>query len=158
MAQRPRFVQAISLLLLFPLLVGCKPKPKSSAVVVHLLRNLNSPYGSELDRRILDFQGTNPRLKSGQAVTIEGSTGYYKDMVSKMTVATDDVDLIVMDSADDVQGSPFLVGQMSNAVNVCAGLKACPVTVPAIIPQQVSGNEREAAQKFLAFLQKAPAS
>jgi len=45
---------------------------------------------------------------------------------------------------------------LSSAVNVCAGLKACPTNVPAIIPSQVGGDDREAAQDFVNFLQKAP--
>jgi hypothetical protein len=45
---------------------------------------------------------------------------------------------------------------LSTAVNVCAGLKACPTDIPAIVPQQITGDTREAAQDFQGFLQKAP--
>ena len=158
MAQRPRFVLALLPLLLVALLCGCKPRPKSSTVVVHLLRDLRSIYGSELDRRILDFQGSNPRVSSGAPIVIESETGDYKDMLSRISPSTDNIDLIILDSADDAGSNATLQLALPQATNICAGLKACPVTVPAIIPQQVSGNEREAAQKFLAFLQKAPAS
>ena len=156
MAPRLRFAQAISLLLIIPLFVGCKPRHKSSAIVVHLLRNLNSPYGSELDRRILDFQSSDPRLKSGQPITVESETGDYKQLLDKQTASNDDIDLIVLDSADDAKGNPVLMAGLSTAVNVCAGLKACPTDIPAIVPQQITGDTREAAQDFQGFLQKAP--
>ncbi len=156
MAQRLRFAQAVSLLLLAPLLLGCKPRRKSPTVVVHLLRNLSSPYGTELDHRILDFQGTDPRLKSGSPIMVESSTGDYKQMLDKQTTNNQDVDLIVLDSMDDAKSNPVLMSALGSAVNVCAGLKACSTNVPAIIPSQVGGDDREAAQDFVNFLQKAP--
>lgn len=156
MAQRLRFAQALFLLLLVPLLFGCKPRHKSQAVVVHLLRNLNSPYGTELDHRLLDFQGMNPQLKSGQPIVVESDTGDFKQMLEKQTSSNQDVDLIVLDSADDAKTNPVLVSQLGGAVNVCAGLKACPTETPSIIPSQVGGDEREAAQAFQSFLQKTP--
>lgn len=157
MAQRLRIVLAVSLLLLLALLLpGCKSRRKSNTVVVHLLRNLNSPYGSELDRRILDFQGSNPRLGSGQAITVQSDTGDYKQMLEKQTASNDDIDLIVLDSAADANGNPVLASAVGSAVNVCAGLKACPTVVPSIIPSQITGENREAAQQFQSFLQKAP--
>jgi hypothetical protein len=157
MAQRLRIVLAVTLLVLLSiLLLGCKSRRKSNTVVVHLLRNLNSPYGSELDRRILDFQGSNPRLSSGQAITVESETGDYKQLLEKQTATNDDIDLIVMDSAADANGNPVLASAVGSAVNVCAGLKACPTVVPAIIPAQITGENRDAAQQFQSFLQKAP--
>lgn len=156
MAQRLRFALAFLLLLLFALLCSCKPRPKSSAVVVHLLRNLRSVYGSELDRRLLDFQGSNPRLKSGLPIVIASETGDYKDMLEKQTSNTDNIDVIILDSPDDAKLSSALEIALPQAANVCAGLEACPANVPAIIPPQITGNDREAAQAFVDFLQKAP--
>lgn len=155
MAQRLRLALAIALILLIALLSGCKHR-NSSSVVVHLLRNLNSPYGSELDRRILDFQGSNPRLASGQQIIVESETGDYKQMLEKQTGSNEDVDLIVLDSSDDAKSNPALLAQLNSAVNVCAGLKACPTVVPSIVPSQIGGNNREAAQNFQSFLQKTP--
>lgn len=156
MAQRVRFALAVSLLLLMPFLIGCKPRRKSSTVVVHLLRNLSSPYGTDLDHRILDFQSTEPRLSSGQSITVQSETGDYKQMLEKQTTSNQDVDLIVLDSSDDATGNPALMSALSSAVNVCAGLKACPKNVMAIIPSQIGGEDRDAAQAFVNFLQKAP--
>jgi hypothetical protein len=157
MAQRLRIVLAVSLLLLLSvLLLGCKSRRTSNTVVVHLLRNLNSQYGSDLDRRILDFQGSNPRLSSGQPITVESETGDYKQLLDKQTATNDDIDLIVLDSAADASSNPVLMSQLGSAANVCAGLKACPTVVPSIIPSQITGDKRDASQQFQAFLQKAP--
>ena len=156
MAQRPRFASAILPLLLFALLCGCKPRPKSSTVVVHLLRDLRSVYGSEVDRRILEFQGSNPRVGSGAPIMIQSETGDYKDMLQRQTADTENIDLIILNSAEDASSNMTLQAALPQATNICAGVKACPADIPAIIPQQVSGKEREAAQKFLNFLQKTP--
>jgi len=145
----------VPLSLLIALLGGCKPRPKT-AVVVHVLRNLSSPYGSEMDHRILDFQGSNPRLSSGQAIVVQSETGDYKDMLQKQSSASEGVQLIVLDSPDDAQTNPALQNSLTHAVNICAGVKACPANIPAIIPPQISGREREAAKAFQDFLQKTP--
>ncbi len=158
MAQPFKFAVALFLLLQFILLGGCQSrKPKPTVVVVHLLRDLRSVYGSELDRRILDFEGSNPRVKSGQHIVIESDTGEYKDMLQRQNDSTDNIDLIILDAPDDAQASPSLELALPQATNVCTGLKACPANIPAIIPSQITGKRREAAQVFVAFLQKTPA-
>ncbi|MGB8888829.1 MAG: hypothetical protein WCC87_19020 [Candidatus Korobacteraceae bacterium] len=155
MAQRLRFAQAILLFLSFTLLGGCKPKPKAP-VVVHVLRNLRSIYGSELDRRLLEFQGNNPRLSDGRRIVIQSETGDYKDMLEKQTSLSDNIDFIILDSPDDAGSNPALQIELPKAVNICAGLKACPANIPSIIPPQIKGNEQEAALAFQNALQKAP--
>ncbi len=155
MAQRLKLAVAISLVLLFALFCGCQPrKPKSSTVVVHLLRNLNSVYGSNLDRRILDFEGSNPRVKSGQHIDIQSETSDYREMLRKLA-SYENVSLVILDSPEDVGSNSALQIALPQATNVCAGVQACPAVIPAIIPAQVSGNDREAAQAFIDFLQKA---
>ncbi len=156
MAQRRKFAQAILLILLFALATGCKVKPKSTTVSVHVLRNLSSVYGSELDRRILEFQGSNPRLKSGKQIVIQSETGDFKDLLAKQTGSTENIDLIILDSPDDAKENSALVLALPTAVNVCAGLKACPADVPSIIPSQIGGDQREGAMAFQSALQKAP--
>ena len=158
MARPLRFVLVLCLLLPFVLLWGCNSRPKASSVVIRVLRDLRSPYGSEFDRRILDFQGSNPKLPSGQRLIVQTETGDYKDMLQKQTSSSEGVDLIVLDSPDDAQSSSAIQMALPQAVNVCAGLKACPANVPAIVPSQVGGVHREGAKQFVDFLQKTPAS
>jgi len=77
-------------------------------------------------------------------------------MLEKQTSSNQDVDLIVLDSADDVKSNPVLMSQLSGAVNVCAGLKACPPKLRRSSRRRIGGDDREAAQAFQTFLQKAP--
>ncbi len=146
---------AVCPLLLVLLLGGCKGKPKQP-VVVHVLRNLRSPYGFELDHRILDYEGSNPRLQSGQPIVIQSETGDYKEMLTKQSSSSEGVQLILLDSPDDAQANSSLQIALPQAVNICAGVKACPANVPAIIPPQVTGEKRQAAQAFADYLQKTP--
>jgi hypothetical protein len=157
MAQRRKFALAIFLLLLCALFPACKRQQKSTTVVVRLLRDLRSVYGSELDRRILEFQGSNPRIKSGQQIIVGSETGDYKDMLQKQSGNSENIDLIILDAPDDASSSPALQIALPQATDVCAGVKACPAVVPAIIPSQIGGDRREAAQAFVNFLQKTPA-
>jgi hypothetical protein len=156
MSRASRSALAACLLVLIALLGGCKPKPKSATVVVRVLRDLRSIYGSELDRRILEFQGSNPRLPAGQPIVISSETGDYKDMLQKQTSNREGIDLVILDGPEDAQLSPALQIALPQAANICAGVKACPANVPAIIPPQVTGAHRQAAQMFVDFLQKAP--
>jgi hypothetical protein len=156
MSDRVRFAVAALALLPMALLGGCKPKPKLSTVVVTVVRNLRSPYGSEMDRRILEFQGSNPRLSSGQAILVETETGDYKDMLQKQTSSSEYADIIILDSPDDAQASPPLQIALPQATNVCAGMKACPANIPAIVPPQITGDKRQAAEMFVDFLKKTP--
>jgi hypothetical protein len=155
MARRTKSAAAASLLLLMALLCGCTSKTRPTPVVVHVLRDLRSPFGSEMDRKILDFQGGNPKLPSGQPILIQSETGDYKDMLQKQTSSSEGVDVIVLNSPDDVQSNAALQLASTSAVNICAGVKACPANVPAIIPPQINGAARQAAQQFVDFLQKA---
>jgi ABC-type uncharacterized transport system auxiliary subunit len=152
MVRRANFPAVV--LLLLAVLGGCTSK-RPGPVVVHVLRDLRSPYGSEVDRKILDFQGTNPKLSSGRSIVVQSETGDYKDMLQKQTSSSEAVDVILLNSLDDVQSNAALQIASTKAVDICAGVKACPANVPAIIPPQINGPEREAAQAFVDFLQKA---
>jgi len=155
MSLQSRCTVAAWLLVAVALLGACKPKAKSPTVVVRVLRDLRSIYGSELDRRILEFQGSNPRLPSGAPIIISSATGDYKDMLAKQSSDSQNVAVVILDAPDDAQVSPALELALPQAANICAGVKACPANVPAIIPPQINGNERQAAQLFVDFLQKA---
>ena len=126
-------------------------------MTVRILRDLRSIYGSELDHRILDFQGTNPHLGSGRPITISSvqATDYHSEL-QKQTGTSYDADVIILNAPEDATLSPAIAANMAQAVNICAGVRACPADVPALIPPQINGESREAAQQFVAALQKTP--
>src|ERR1039458_5744169 len=134
MLSRLRFTSALLPILGFAALSGCKPKTKNTPAVVRVARNLSSPYGSEMDRRIVEFQISNPRLPSGKPIVIETVTSDYHDLLQNHLGKAD----------------------VAHAVNICSAVKACPAEVPALIPSSGSPDRKEAAQKFLDALQKQP--
>ena len=147
---------AILLISAFFLLGGCsKLRAKPKPVVVSVLTNLTSPYGHELDHRIIDFQTSNPRTSSGRPIVVRPvEIGDYKDMLEKHVGRDITVQMVILDAPEDAALNPTLQSQMAHAVNICAALKACPAQVPSLIPSSVEGDELEAAQKFQQALEK----
>ena len=102
---------ALSLLLPIVLLCGCNSRRKASSVVIRVLRDLRSPYGSEFDRRILDFQGSNPKLSSGQRLIVRrfgrfphrnAALGSAKDMCVAQLNGNRAVDLVLAGLSTDL--------------------------------------------------------
>ena len=135
------------------LTVGCKKPPIQQPVVVHLFRDLYSPYAHEIDHRILEFQSANPRLPSGAPIVVKT----YNDMDYKTALKSRfDKDLrveaVILNDAADAADNPAIVANLSHAVNVCAAVKACPTSVPAFVPSSATGDSAAAAQQFLQAL------
>lgn len=153
----PKFRVALAILLISApfILGGCnRMKPKPKPVVISVLSNLSSPYGHELDHRIIEFQTSHPRTSSGRPIVIRPvEIGDYKDMLSRHIGHDIIVQMIILDAPEDADLNPKVQADMGRAVNVCAALKACPAVVPALIPAATSGEELEAAEKFEAALE-----
>ncbi len=150
-----RFASAISTMLLFAVLIGCNAKPKVTPETVMVFRNLVSPYGSEMDRRIVEFQISNPRTASGRLIqvrTVESRD--YRDLLQNHVGKDLDADVIILDTPSDADMNPTIKAEMPHAVNICSAVKACPAEVPALIPSSDSADRKEAAQMFVDALQK----
>lgn len=159
MAQKFRCALAILLISAVSIFSGCKLfKPRPKPISVSVLCNLKSPYGNELDHRILDFQTSNPHTSSGRPIVIRPvEIGDYKDMLEKHIGRDINVQMVILDAPEDAGLNPGIQGDMGHAVNICAALKACPAVVPVVIPSGVEGDELDAAQKFQEALLKAGA-
>jgi len=132
-------------------MLGCKPPKKVEPVTVRIFRDPASPYASELDRRILDFQATHPRLPNGSAVEVGSfSSSDLKGAVNNMEDPV--VDIVILNSPADVINFPALQNELAHAVNVCAAVQACPATVPAFVPSKLQGPRADAANQFVQFL------
>ncbi len=153
MASRLRFISAVLAILAFAGLSGCKPKTKKTPTVVRVARNLSSPFGSEMDRRIVEFQLSNPRLPSGNPIVIQTVESDYHDLLQNHL---SNADVVILDAPADADLNSTLQADMTHAVNICSAVKACPAEVPALIPSSGSPDRKEAAQKFLDALQKQP--
>jgi hypothetical protein len=157
MLSRLRVTSAILAILVFTGLTGCKPRPKTTPEVVRVLRNLSSPYASEMDRRIVEFQITNPRTPSGKPIVIQTvEMRDYPDLLQNHLGKDINADVIILDAPSDADLNAGVKADMANAVNICSAVKACPANVPALVPSSDSPDRKEAAQKFVAALQKQP--
>src|SRR5271157_6591296 len=149
MTQRLGIALAILLIPALFLLNGCKMKPRPKPVIVSVLTNLSSPYGHELDHRIIEFQTSNPRTSSGRPIVVRTvEIGDYKDLLEKHIGKDITVQLVILDAPEDAAMNPGIQADMVHAVNICAALRACPANVPALIPSGTEGEELDAAEKF----------
>jgi hypothetical protein len=151
MSLRLRFTSAILAVLVLTGWSGCKPKAKNTPQVVRVARNLSSPWGSQMDLRIVEFQITNPRLPSGKPIVIQTVESDYNDLLQHHLSSAD---VVILDAPADAELNPALQADMAHAVNICSAVRACPAEVPALIPSSDSPDRKEAAQKFLDALQK----
>jgi hypothetical protein len=133
------------------LMPGCNSRPRTAPVTVRIFRDLNSPYAQQLDHRILEFQGTNPRLSNGAAIQVGSLTlSDYKGAVSNMDDPS--VEIVILNSPEDAANFPALQPELPHAANICAAVQACPANVPALVPSKLTGDRAEAANKFVQFL------
>ncbi len=146
------FLVVLALSILVP--VGCKKPPaQKQPVVVHVFRDLDSPYAHELDHRILEFQASVPRLASGAPIVIKT----YSDMDYKSAIQSRfdkdlRVEVVILDSPADAVSNAAMAANLSHAVNICAAVKACPTDVPAFVAPSATGPEAEAGQIFVQAL------
>jgi hypothetical protein len=132
--------------------LACNSRPNTSTVTVRIFRDLNSPYAQQLDHRILEFQGSNPRLPNGAAVQVHSvSISDDKNALSNM----DDpgVEIVILNSREDAAARlPSLQPELTHAVNICAAVHACPADVPAFVPSKLKPERAQAANQFVQFL------
>jgi hypothetical protein len=133
--------------------MGCHKESKPQPVVVRVFRDLRSPYGYELDHRILEFQLTNPRLPSGAPIVIKTFDDMDYDTALKSHFDRDlRVEVVILNTATDATGNPPLAANLAHATDICAAVKACPANVPAFVPSSATGAQAEAAQVFVKSL------
>ena len=144
------------LIVVFALLLtigSCKKPQPLEPVVVHLFRDLYSPYAHEIDHRILEFQSSNPRMPSGAPIVVKT----YDDMDYKTALKSRfDKDLrveaVILNDAADAADNPAIQANLSHAIDICAAVKACPTNVPAFVPSSATGDSAAAAQQFVQSL------
>jgi hypothetical protein len=152
MSYRWLYLATVALLLAVP---ACKKPTEHKPVVVHLLRDLYSPYAHELDHRILEFQASNPRLSSGVPVVVQTINELdYKTALKNNFDKNVKVEVIILNSPTDVVGVPTLTAGLSHATDICAAVKACPANVPAFLAAGLADDRAAASQLFVDYLGK----
>jgi hypothetical protein len=156
MSWQPRFFPAILAIIALTGLLACKPKQaKPSPEIIRVFRNLGSPYASEMDRRIVEFQITNPRTSSGKPIVVRTvEIRDYPDLLQNHLGKDISADVIILDAPADADLNSGVKADMAHSVNICSAVKACPAEVPAMVASTDSGDRKEAAQIFVDALQK----
>ena len=132
---------------------GCQKQQKPKPVVVHVFRDLRSPYGYELDHRILEYQLTNPKVASGAPIVIKTFDDMdYKAALESRFDKDLKVDVVILNTATDATGNAAVTANLAHAVDICSAVKACPTNVPAFVLSSATGPSAEAGQKFLKAL------
>jgi hypothetical protein len=153
MSHRWPILAVVSLLLVVP---ACKKPRIHQPVVVHIFRDLYSPYAHEIDHRILQFQASNPRLPSGAPIVVETMHEVdYKEALKGDFNKVVRVEAVILNNASDVGNDPALVADLDHAINICSAVKACPAVVPAFVVGTSSGDQAAAAQVFVNYLAQA---
>lgn len=132
---------------------ACKKPTPPQPVVVHIFRDLYSPYAHDLDHRILEYQASNPRLPSGVPIVVQSLNELdYKTALGSDFENNVKAEAVILNSPSDVVNNPALTADIAHAVNICAAVKACPAVVPAFVAPSATGDRATAAQGFVAFL------
>jgi hypothetical protein len=153
MSQRWPYL-AVVLIVLFA--AACQKPKTQPPVVVHIFRDLYSPYAHELDHRILEFQSSNPRLPSGAPIVVQTINEVeYKAALKGNFDKNVRVETVILNSSSDVGENPALLADLAHSVNICAAVKACPAVVPAFALSNSTGDPAAAAQVFLNYLGQA---
>jgi hypothetical protein len=139
------------------ILPACRPKAKMKPVTVRIFRDLRSPYANQLDRRLLEFQATNPHVSDGSPIVLDTfEEAQYKATLQNHIDRDMTAEIVVLNSPEDAASNPAVQAELANSVNICASVKACPTVVPAFVPSSLTGAPAEAGKQLLAFLQKEP--
>jgi hypothetical protein len=135
--------------------LGCNKPTVPQPVVVHLFRDLYSPYAHELDHRILEFQSSNPRLASGAPIVIKtyDDMDYTAALKSRFDKELR-VDVVILNNSTDAADNEAMAANLAHAVDICAAVKACPANVPAFVVASATGQSAEAARVFVQALAK----
>ena len=132
-----RFGVALAILLIPALAPPGRSQAEAQAQAYcgSVMTNLASPYGHELDHRMIEFQTSNPHTSSGRPMRDPASGEWglqgHVDQAHRPRHHRPDRHL---DAPEDADLNPNLQADMGRAVNVCAALRACPANVPALIP------------------------
>lgn len=145
----------LALFALLHALPACNKPSHQKPIVVHVFRDLNSPYAHELDHRILEFQSTNPRLPSGSPVAIETINEMnYKSALTSSFDKNVKAEVVVLNSPADVVEVPSLSANLAKSTEICAAVKACPANVPVLVMANLDGDHAAASQIFVEYLGK----
>ena len=140
------FCMIVAALILSGFSTSCRRSMDNNLVVVRVLRDANSDFSRELDRKLYSFNSQH-RVSSGKRIIVATMEGdYQQELAEKISLVKPQ--LIILDSPADVEhlvGVQFDVRQTKSA---CGNDNNCP----AFIPPWVSGEQLEATKMLFAAI------
>lgn len=139
-----RLIPCLSAILTLGTCISCR---QPSVVIVHVIRDPSSPFAGQLRSADEQFTLTKPTLNSGQGVMIatnEGGSSSFQKLLQEL--AEMKPELLILDSEQDLRGDAALVDKLGRPQSVCDRKLA-------YVPGWVSAEKREAAEKYVHFLE-----
>ena len=139
-------LRSILVFLLLSTCTSCKHRELSPPIMVHVLRDPSMSFAAHLREADLQFALTKPHLSNGKGVLIATNEGSSFPKLLQ-SLADTPQDLLILNSQSDLQESAAAIrDRLGKPQLVCGGKTA-------YIPDWVSGEEREAADMYLRFLE-----
>jgi len=155
-APKPRLATkapaALVCLAAFVFLPGCKSKPKDNYVHVDVYGQMNSRYESVLTPRFRAFSHQKATLPTGHKILVgEVLEATFYDQLADPDYRAK-AQMIILTSEQEAAVDPNLAAEFTHA------RKACTEQIPCylLIPNSVSGEQRDAAQQLLDFVAPIP--
>ena len=131
---------------------GCKTKEKDNFVHVDVYGQMNSRYESILASRFRAFSRQKATLPTGRKILVgEVLEANFYDQLANPDYRSK-AQVIVLNSEKEASVDPSLAAEFERA------RKACTEQIPCylLIPNSVSGEQRDAAQQLLDFVAPLP--
>ena len=131
---------------------GCKKKEKDNFVHVDVYGQMNSRYESMLASRFRAFSRQKATLSTGRKILVGEvlEANFYDQLANPDYRAK--AQIIVLNSEKEASVDPNLAAEFEHARKACTELIPCYL----LIPNSVSGEQRDAAQQLLDFVAPLP--
>lgn len=123
---------------------GRNERPAQAPIVVHVLRDASAKFADPLRTGELQFALTRPHLENGRLIVVSTNEG---DSYAKLLRRVTDFPptLLIVDSQSQLPSDVASLVRLATPESVCGGI--------AYMPNAVSGEERDAAELYLRFLE-----
>jgi hypothetical protein len=123
---------------------GRKEPPVPAPIVVHVLRDPSAKFADPLRATDSQFALTNPHLVNGRLVVVATNEG---DSYAKLLRRVSDMPptLLVIDPQSQLPADVASLVRPAASESVCGGI--------AYVPNAISGEERDAAELYLQFVE-----
>jgi hypothetical protein len=141
-------MRVLSFFIVFLLLaacISCKHRELSQPVIVHVLRDPSASFAKRLRDADLQFALTKPHLNNRMEVLVTTNEGSSFPKLQQRLADTPQ-DLLILSSQSDLPEDAGVRDRLGKPQLICG-------VATAYIPDWVSGEEREATEMYLRFLE-----